>query len=128
MQRPPDPCPRVSGANERVGLLAVVGPLDLEVESRVPWQHEIGERQQEIASERVDVLVGELGKKGTIGIESPRVVHQVSGQELGWCPQNEEHDQPRAHGSWGCREGSAIPDRPGMSRWDVKVVCSHAVR
>src|SRR5262245_4140714 len=69
MQRPAKARPGVvSGQNGAGGVragvaledLAVVGPLDLQVEARVAGQHQVREGEEDVAREGVDVFEGEL--------------------------------------------------------------------
>ena len=85
VKRPPDAGPRVlaQGVAEiliALEYLAVVRALDLEIEPRIPRQHQIREGQEQVSRERVDVLVWKLAEVIAVRREPSGVEDLVRGR------------------------------------------------
>ena len=76
VQRPAQTRPGIHGrrvdaiAGQDLVNLAVVRPLNAQVEARVTWQDEISEGQQQIARHRVDMFERQLARELPVGIEA----------------------------------------------------------
>jgi hypothetical protein len=98
VQRPADPRPRVlAEANPAAGGvvlvdLAVVGPLDAQVEASVSRQREVCEGEQQVPRHRVHVLERQLARELALGIEAARVEYPVRGE--GRCGQHDQREYP----------------------------------
>jgi hypothetical protein len=90
--------------------LAVVGALDDEIESAVGGEREVSEDEQQVSSEGIDVLEGQLRRRRAVRVE-PAGVEDLVGTENAGGGEREKERQGRAMPAAGMQDH--VEDLPG---------------